>query len=138
MEVAEYVNIWELIMVDRKTPLTNEKVYHVYTRSISEFKVFRSEDDFSRMRELISFYSAEKLPCKFSSFVELSGKVKEEKITQIKCSGKIVKVLSYCIMPTHIHLVLQQLKENAISRYMNLVLMSYSKYFNIKYNRKEN
>jgi putative transposase len=39
-------------------------------------------------------------------------------------------------MPTHIHLILLQLKEQGISRFINLALKSYSKYFNTKYKRK--
>jgi len=39
-------------------------------------------------------------------------------------------------MPTHIHLVLEQLENNSISRYMNLILKSYTKYFNLKHKRK--
>ena len=39
-------------------------------------------------------------------------------------------------MPTHIHLLMQQLEDNGISKFMNLLLKSYSKYFNEKYNRK--
>lgn len=39
-------------------------------------------------------------------------------------------------MPTHIHLILQQLKNYGISRFMNLILKSYSKHFNIKHKRK--
>jgi putative transposase len=39
-------------------------------------------------------------------------------------------------MPTHLHLVLQQLKKDGISKLMNLVLNSYSSYFNKKHNRK--
>lgn len=39
-------------------------------------------------------------------------------------------------MPTHFHLILKQLKENGISRFVNLILKSYSKYFNEMHKRK--
>ena len=39
-------------------------------------------------------------------------------------------------MPTHIHLMLKQLEENGISRFMNNVLNSYTRYFNLRHKRK--
>ncbi len=39
-------------------------------------------------------------------------------------------------MPTHLHLILKQLKENGISIFMGNLLNSYSRYFNIRYKRK--
>ncbi|MCX7941375.1 MAG: transposase, partial [Endomicrobia bacterium] len=40
------------------------------------------------------------------------------------------------IMPTHIHLLVSPLEDNILSRYMNIVLRSYTGYFNYKYKRK--
>ena len=51
-------------------------------------------------------------------------------------SVKIVEMLAYCFMPTHIHLVLKQLRPGGISKFINVVLKSYSKYFNVRYKRK--
>jgi len=39
-------------------------------------------------------------------------------------------------MPTHIHLLLVQTYENGISEFMKCVLDSYTRYFNLKTNRK--
>jgi putative transposase len=39
-------------------------------------------------------------------------------------------------MPTHIHFILKQLKKNGISAFMRLILDSYTRYFNIKHQRK--
>jgi putative transposase len=49
---------------------------------------------------------------------------------------KLVEIIAYCIMPTHLHLVLKQLEDNGISIFMNRILNSYSHYFNIKHERK--
>lgn len=50
--------------------------------------------------------------------------------------SKSVEIVSYGIMPTHIHLTLKQLVDDGISKYMSRVLNSYSKYFNIHHLRK--
>ncbi len=120
----------------RKIPLVETEIYHIFTKTIAGFKIFNSDHDFERIVKTISFYTAENPPCKFSLFLERKKKSKENDFLQSTHSKKIVKILAYCIMPTHIHLILVQLKDNAISQFANLVLKSYSKYFNTKYKRK--
>lgn len=122
-------------MAHRKTPLVNENIYHVFTRSISDFKIFRSKRDFCRIKDTVLFYSVKKPEYKFSVFENLSNESKQNAAKRIKDKEKIVDILAYCIMPTHVHFILKQLKDKGISRFMNSVLKSYSRYFNIKYNR---
>ena len=50
--------------------------------------------------------------------------------------NKLINIIAYCLMPTHIHLVLQQLEDNGISIFMNNLLNSYTRYFNIRHKRK--
>ncbi len=47
-----------------------------------------------------------------------------------------VRVVAYCIMPTHIHLFLEQKTKNGISEFMRLILNSYARYFNLKIGRE--
>jgi putative transposase len=49
---------------------------------------------------------------------------------------RLVDIIAFCIMPTHVHFALRQLTEGGISMYMGNVLNSYARYFNIKYRRK--
>jgi len=116
----------------RKVPLSQHEIYHVYTKSISGFKIFNSERKFQRMLESIVFYTMKKPPCKFSDRNPKNPKP----ALGLGLDEKIVRIIAYCFMPTHIHLILQQLKNYGISRFMNLILKSYSKHFNIKHKRK--
>ena len=115
-----------------------EEVYHILTRSIAGFKIFNSDDDFFRMKEVLRFYQAEKQPASFSHLNRLSiekAHVFRNKPTD-KPDGNLIEIIAYCLMPTHIHLVLRQLKDNGISKFMSNILNSYSRYFNLKHNRK--
>lgn len=47
----------------------------------------------------------------------------------------LVKVIAYCLMPNHFHLLLQQIEENGIQTFMGYIQNSYTKYFNIKNKR---
>jgi len=84
------------------------------------------------MRKLIFFYAIKKTPCKFSCFLGSGEKDFEKRI----CGDKLVRILAYCLMPTHVHLLVEQLEDKGISRFINLVLKSYSAYFNLKHKRR--
>ena len=119
----------------RKYLLVNEGVYHIFTKSIAGFEVFRKRADYERMRGLLKYYQVENPPLKFSLFMGLKDK---EGYYQKYFTGKdkLVAIITYCLMPTHLHLVLNQLKNNGISTFMGNVLNSFSRYFNIKNKRK--
>ncbi|MDP8248132.1 MAG: transposase [Candidatus Tritonobacter lacicola] len=121
----------------RKTPLVNGQVYHVFNKSISRFKIFKHETDFSRIVATIRYYQREKPPVKFSGFARLKRSDKNFSGTTVSCNrSKLVEIIAYCIMPTHLHLILTQLKDTGITILMRNILNSYARYFNIKHKRK--
>jgi len=89
---------------------------------------------------MIRYYQIESADFKFSKFITLE-KIKEDGFNSSFISfsqgkEKLVQIIAYCIMPTHFHLILKQLKEKGISIFMRNILNSYSHYFNIKHKRK--
>jgi len=121
----------------RKDVLENGFVYHVYTKSIAEFKIFNCESEFTRMIECIRYYQKEKPVIRFSHFVQLleSSKINfKERLLDTK--EDLIEIIAFCIMPTHIHLVLKQIKNNGISIFMSNILNSYTRYFNQRHRRK--
>ncbi len=114
-----------------------ESVYHVMTKSIAGFKIFNSKGDFLRMLNLLRFYQKVQLPVSFSRFHEVcKGNKKFRREISLEEINNAVIVIAYCIMPTHLHLVLWEVNEESISRVMSNILNSYTKYFNIKNGRK--
>lgn len=114
-----------------KVPLVTGEIYHVYNKSIAEFVIFNNDIEFLHIKDTVRYYQIENQPIKFSkigTYVNPTGQKSADK--------KLVEIICYCFMPTHIHLVLRQLMENGISNFMRYVLNSYSHYFNIKHNRK--
>jgi putative transposase len=110
------------------TPSVTGEIYHVFTRSIAQFTVFRKHEDYRRAIDLLAYYLLADLPVSFSKYIPTQEANLAHK--------KRVQVIAYCVMPTHIHLVVKQLAEDGIRFYMNTVLNSYTQYFNKKYNRK--
>jgi putative transposase len=121
----------------RKDSLAVGEIYHIFNKSIAEFKIFNNVSEFSRMLRAIRYYQREKPQVKFSRFIQLP-KNKQDLEINISLSNekKLVEIIAYCLMPTHLHLILKQLKEKGISIFMSNILNSYTRYFNTKYKRK--
>ncbi|RLC36138.1 hypothetical protein DRH29_05175 [candidate division Kazan bacterium] len=111
------------------------------TKSIAGFKIFNINSDFLRIRRALQYYQVKNRVLKFSQFLTLK-EVKKKGFDKCVSSvilpkdKNLIQIVAYCIMPTHLHLILKQLKENGISIFMGNLLNSYSRYFNIRYKRK--
>lgn len=123
----------------RKVPIVTGETYHIFSRSIANFQIFNNNQEFSRMTDLMRYYQIENT-LRFSDFIELDVVHNKGFNNFLKIISKdkeaIVQIVAYCLMPTHIHLVLKQLSENGISNYMRKILDSYTRYFNLSHKRK--
>lgn len=123
----------------RKDALVVGEIYHIFNKSIAEFNIFNNTSEFLRMLNVIRYYQTEKPLIKFSDFLRSSRvQLGDVNISFPDRSNKekLVEIIAYCLMPTHIHLILKQLKEDGISIFMNRILNSYTRYFNIRHKRK--
>lgn len=122
----------------RKELFITGEVYHVFNRSIAEFRIFNNASEFSRMTEVIRYYQRENPLIKYSDFIR-SAEAKHyssNRNSYLLDKEKLVEIIAYCLMPTHLHLILRELKEKGISTFMGNILNSYARYFNTKYKRK--
>lgn len=123
----------------RKIPLVTGQVYHIFSRSIANYKVLNDQADYLRMMQLLKYYQVE-TDQKFSDFVALKDVIKDSfdsyLVKTIKDKEKLVQIIAYCLMPTHLHLILKQLEDKGISKYCGNILNSFSRYFNTKHKRK--
>lgn len=120
----------------RKEPLATNYYYHIYTRSISKYIVFNNKEEYNRLYQLLYNYRFTDFKYKFSRFLELSDENQKEIQSNLEIRNDVlVEIVAFCIMPTHIHLVLKQTKENGITKFMSQVLNSYARYFNTKHQR---
>lgn len=122
----------------RKEALVTGQYYHIVSRSIAGYKVFNTDRDYQRLIEAIRFYRYSDLGIKFSCYLKYSEKVRQLVDTRLSQSdGKfLVEIIAFCIMPTHIHLLLRQITNKGISIYLSNLLNSYTRYFNTKHKRK--
>ncbi len=123
----------------RKDALVANEVYHVFTKSIAGFVVFNDDEDFMRIKDAVRYYQVKDLTSDFSSFLRRDKNeegFKQSFLLEHSKKDKLANIVSYCIMPTHIHLILKQKFDNGISTFMGNVLNSYSRYFNLRHKRK--
>lgn len=118
-------------MSRRKNILAIGSVHHVFTRSIESCEIFNDPAECQRMLDVMQHYKPVSPTCKFSdSRKGVSGRSSD-------CGGQpLVAIIAFCLMPTHLHLLLKQLQENGISVFMRRVLNSYTHYFNLKHGRR--
>ena len=113
-------------------------LYHVFNRSIANFIIFNNAAEFFRMINLIKYYRR-KEAVNFSRYADLM-KCKPEEIINtdelISKENDIVQIVCYCLMPTHFHLIIKELTTGGTSTFTMNILNSYTRYFNIKHNRK--
>lgn len=119
--------------------MVNEEIYHIFTRSIADYVVFNNDSDFERMRQLFQYYTIAN-SAKYSDFIasKLVGNEGFYRAFNIVRQDKenLVQKIAYCFMPTHTHFILKQLAKNGISKYMQDILNSYTRYFNTVHKRK--
>ena len=118
----------------RKDMLVIDEVYHVFNKSIAGFTIFNNACEYSRMLQVIQYYQRNKPSLRFSKFIQVPIVQASDINNHVK--EKLVEIIAYCLMPTHIHLILKQLKEKGISIFMSNILNSCTRYFNIRHKRK--
>lgn len=120
----------------RKTPLVNDQYYHIFNRSIAKYVVFNDADDFERILELLDLGRYIEFNFKYSRFKELEISTQATIVNKLRRENKVLtEVVAFCIMPTHLHLLLKQVADEGISKYISKILNSYTKYFNSKHRR---
>jgi putative transposase len=107
--------------------------FHVFNKSIANYEIFNNHENSQRFIEVLDYYNNPKIENKYS-IVKKKGLYKYHNL--LLNNKSISKIISYCIMPDHYHLLVKIVMENTFSKFISDVENSYTRYFNIKYNRK--
>lgn len=110
------------------------EIYHVCNKSIANYGIFENDLNAIRFIYTLDYYNSSD---NWTSFSETLKKKRYyySNLIQPKIS-EILKMISYCIMPDHYHILFKVVGEYPVSKYLNDVENSYTRYFNLKYNRK--
>ncbi len=102
-------------------PNVPDAYYHVYFRGVGKQALFLDDQDYQFFLSLFERHlSLAEQSSPFGRYPHLRG---------------MVELLSFCLMPNHVHLLVYQIDPGAMSQLMRSILTSYSRYFNKRYNR---
>lgn len=123
----------------RNIKIAPGEYYHIFNRGMNKQLIFNNDVDRIRFLFLILYFQSPSIlqnigrPVK--SYVKHSVFNTEEKTKHEIVKGRFVELVSFCLMPNHFHLIVKEVEENGIARYMQRVLNSYTKYINTKYKK---
>lgn len=121
----------------RRIPFATGEIYHIYNRGTDKRIVFEDKDDIRRfLQSLIEFNVPEPIGSLYEhSFVKKDSLGSStSKLGKPDESEKLVNIIAYCLNPNHYHMVLEQVADRGIEKFMQRVGTGYTKYFN---NRNE-
>lgn len=115
--------------MERKTQFIQGEFYHVYNRGIDKRKIFFTENDKKHFQNLLLLKND-------------SGQRRmrwdREDSSQLMGKGSpcpLVAIIAYVLLDNHFHLVLKELEEGGISKFMSKLLTAHAMYMNKKYER---
>ncbi len=114
---------------------TTDSFVHVYNRGVKKLDIFREQSDLARlMHSLFYFNTTNALPSAWRRDIERAGGMGSFVWPEHwEPRSPLVAVLAFTIMPNHIHIVLKEIVDGGIGKFMHRVGMSYAKFINEKY-----
>lgn len=106
-------------------------LYHVYNRGVEKRTIFKSPKDYLRFMETVNFYKFYPSPRKLSTHIKFNYPPIPKQLNQ----KQLIQIICFCLMPNHFHLLIQQLEDSGISEFVRRLLDSFTRYFNVKYER---
>ncbi len=108
----------------RTYTFTPGEYFHIYNRGTDKREIFNTSRDYDRFMALLYM-------CNGSTPVHLQiqGRTLKE-VCEAERGEPLVRIGAYCLMPNHFHLLVQELSESGISRFMQKLGNAYTGYFN--------
>lgn len=120
--------------MQRKRYFRTGEFFHICNKSISNFQILNNEDNCRRFIKTLGYSNS------LTQQINLGNLLKKDKRFYpnllIPNKNSLVKYISFCLMPDHYHLLIKILQDNYLSKYISNVENSFSRYFNLRFNRK--
>ncbi len=125
----------------RKVQFEEGKIYHIFNRGVAKSSICREDADFWRfLQGLCLFNDKNSVSNILWQLEKTRGRLtlnvlKNYIITEGKERKPLVRIIAYCVMNNHYHLLVEEIQEGGAIKFMHKLNMGYAKYFNNKYDR---
>ncbi|UCB57613.1 MAG: transposase [Candidatus Omnitrophota bacterium] len=119
----------------RKVHFANDYYYHTYNRGVDKRKIFLNKIHYFRfIHSLFEFND-------LTAAINFGWKMKKDyrglaSIMETEEKERLVDIVCFCLMPNHFHLILKQVSDNGIVKFMQKLGTGYTMYFNQVCQRK--
>ena len=110
----------------RKVPFAPGEFYHIYNRGNSKQVIFHDKQDSDRFLALLYAVNTKQ---------NVALRLVFEDMYKFERGERLVSIGSHCLMSNHFHLLLTEVDEGGISKFMQKLTTAYSMYYNKKYIR---
>lgn len=112
--------------MNRKHAFSEGEYYHIYNRGVDKRDIFLDNEDYRRFLFLLA--DANDKVALIEREARRPGRKRRQK-------DHLAAVGAYVLMPNHFHLLVKEIEEGGISKFMQKVMTGYVMYFNTKYAR---
>lgn len=116
-----------------------EEYFHIFNRGMQKQPIFVIQPDYLRFLFLILTFQGEAVIKNISREIESSVQSRtlhiDVELESEILKNRMVELVAFCLVPNHFHLILRELVEDGISKYMQRVSTAYVKYFNLRHNK---
>ncbi|OHA62168.1 MAG: hypothetical protein A2117_02155 [Candidatus Wildermuthbacteria bacterium GWA2_46_15] len=125
----------------RKIQFAKDHIYHIYNRGVEKRNIFRNDNDRWRfLQGLFLFNDVEASTNILWQVERAKGKATFKTIQDFlkndqKNRQPLVRIMADCLMPNHYHLLIKEINDGGISKFMHKLGTGYAQYLNKKYER---
>lgn len=114
----------------QRIPIELESFHHVYNRGTEKRDVFLCDEDYKMFLKYLYLLNDRDVESPAKLLRDHGNDVGKEDDHK-----PLVAIVAYCLMPNHFHLLLHEIHEGGISKFMQRLGTAYTMYFNEKYER---
>lgn len=117
----------------KKPTFINNGIFHIYNRGVEKRTIFLDDRDY--LRFLYALYEFNDENPALNLYYKKPYETQRSKEFILKKRNQLVHIYAFCLMSNHFHLLLRQVEDDGIVKFMHKMGTGYTNFFNKKYER---